>query len=78
MHYDNRFELIIAFVFIVSPQLGVIGPKAQDLVIPFCLGAGKPIPNFHLRALAIRSELLLTRYQTVHIKNLTGKYIMEL
>ena len=46
--------------------------------IPFRLGEGEPLPYFHLRALAIRSELVLVRYQTGKINNITGKYIMEL
>ena len=41
MHYDNIFELIIATVFNMIPQLGGIGPKAKDLVIwPDCLVGG--------------------------------------
>ena len=40
MQYDNVFELLIAVVFCISPQLGVLGPKYQDLVIPFCLCEG--------------------------------------
>ena len=78
MHYDNGFELLIAVVFSISPQLGVLGPKGQDLVIPLCLGEGEYLPYFHLKALTIRSEIVLTRYQTVQINNLTVKYIMEL
>ena len=60
------------------PQLEELGPKAQDLVIPFYLGGKESLPDFHLRSLAIINELVLMRYQTVHNKNLTGKYIMEL
>ena len=71
----------------MSPQLGGIGHKSQDLVTPFCLGEGKIIPyfhlislvtrselvpDFHLRALAIRSELVLIKYQTVQIRNSQG------
>ena len=62
----------------MSPQLGGLGLKDQDLVIPFRLGEGEPLSDFHLRALAIRSEVVLMRDQTVQINNLTGKYIMEL
>ena len=57
----------------MSPQIGVLGPKAQDLVIPFLLGEGENLPGFHLRALTIRSELDLMQYQTGQINNLTGK-----
>ena len=62
----------------MSPQLGGIGPKAEELMIPFRLGKGEPISDFHLRYIAIIIELLLMRYKTVYINNLTGKYIMEL
>ena len=77
MHYYNEFERIIAVVFSMSPQLGVLGPKAQDLVIPFRIVEGEPLTDFQLRALEIRSEPVLIRYQTVQINTLTGKYIME-
>ena len=40
MHYDNVSELIILVVLSMFPQLKVIGPRAQDRVIPFCLGEG--------------------------------------
>ena len=33
MNNDNYFELIISFLFAMSPQLGGIGPKSQDPVI---------------------------------------------
>ena len=68
MHYDNGFELLIAVVFAMSPQLGGLGPKYQDLTIPFRLGEGEPITYFHLIAFEIRSELLLMRDQTGPIK----------
>ena len=77
MHYYNGFELLIAFSFSAIPQLGGIGPKAQDLVISFCLGEGESLPYFHLRDLSIRSELVLMIYQTRNINKLTGKKIME-
>ena len=38
MHYDNVFKPHNAVVFYMSPKLGGLGPKAQDLVIPFRLG----------------------------------------
>ena len=62
----------------MSPQLGGLVPKAQDLVIPFRLGEGETLSDFHLRSLTIKSEPLLTRYQTGIINNLTGKYITEI
>ena len=78
MHYDNGSEIIIAVVFYMNPQLGGLGPKAQDLVIPFRLGEGEPLPDFHLIALVIISELLFRIYQTGQINNITRKYITEL
>ena len=60
------------------PQLRGFGHNAQYLVITFRLGEGEPLPYFHLISLAIRSELVLTIYQTVQINKITGKYIMEL
>ena len=64
MHCDNGFELLIYVVFAMSLQLVGLGPKAQDLVIPFCLGEGETLPDYHLRALKIRSELELMIDQT--------------
>ena len=64
MHYDNGFELLIAVVFSMIPQLGGLGPKYQDLLIPLQLDEGETISYFHLRALSIRSELASTRYQS--------------
>ena len=40
MNFDNGFDLIIAVVFVMSPQLGGLGPKSQDLVAIFSLGEG--------------------------------------
>ena len=57
MQYENGFELLIEVVFTMIPQLGGLGPKYQDLFIPFHLGEGKTLPDFHLRDLTIRSEL---------------------
>ena len=78
MHSENGFELLIAVVFSVIPQLGGLGPKDQDIVIPFWLGEVESLPDFHLRDLGIRSEILFMRDQRFQINNLTGKYIMEL
>ena len=47
-------------------------------MISFCLGEGEPLPDFHLRALAIRSEIVLMRDLKGWIKKLTVKYNMEL
>ena len=75
MHYYNGFELIIAFVLSMIPQLGGIVTKTQDLVIPLRLGEGEHLSDFHLRALAIKSELIFMINQTGQINNLTDKYI---
>ena len=48
MNNENVFDLLIAVVFAMIPWLGGIGPKAQDLVIYFCLGEGRIIPQLHL------------------------------
>ena len=78
MNNDNSFELIIAVVFSMSPLLGGLGPKYQDLVIYCHLGEGKKLPQFHLRALHARSENFLLQNKTGKINNFTGKYTMEL
>ena len=33
MNLDRLFDLIVVFVFTISPQLGGLGPKSQDLVV---------------------------------------------
>ena len=73
MQYDNGFKALIAVVFYMSPKLGGLESKVQDLVIPFLLGEGETFSDFHIRAIAIISELVLMRYQTGHINNFTGK-----
>ena len=40
MNNDNVFDLFIAIVFVIIPQLGGLVHKAQDLVISFNLGEG--------------------------------------
>ena len=62
MHYGNGFELLIAVVFAMSPQLGGLVTKAKDLVIYFRPGGVEPLQYFLFRALAIRSELVLMIY----------------
>ena len=59
MNNDNGFDLLIPAVFAMSTQLGVFGPKTQELLISFCLGEGETLPQFHLRDLRIRSEIFL-------------------
>ena len=63
MYYNNGFELIIEVVL---------------SMIHFHLGEGEPLPDFYLKSLAIRREIVLMRYQRVQIKNRTRKYVMEL
>ena len=62
----------------MSPQLGGLGPKYQDLVIYFLLGEIENIPQFHLRDIHTRSEIFLLQDKTGQINRPTGKYIMEL
>ena len=62
----------------MSPQLGELGPISQELVIYSHLGKGENLPQFHLRAIQIRSENFMLQDETGKINNLTGKYIMEL
>ena len=50
------------------PQLGGLVPKSIDLVITFCLAEGENIPQFHLRALQIRSGIFLLQNKTGQIK----------
>ena len=38
MNIDNIVDLLVAVVFAMSPQIGVIGPKYQDLVTYICVG----------------------------------------
>ena len=44
MYYENVFELLIAVFFAMSPQLGGLGPKSQDLTLR--LVEGEPLPFF--------------------------------
>ena len=78
MNIDIVFDIMIAVVFSMSTQPRWLEKKPQDLVISFCLGEGENIPQFHLRALQIRSEIFLLQDKTGQINNLTGKYIMEI
>ena len=68
MNNDNGFDLLIAIVFAMITQLGVLGTKSQDLVIYFRLGEGVTILKFHLRSLQIISENFLLQYDTGKIK----------
>ena len=64
MNNDNGFDLIIDVLFTMSPQLGVLVPNSQDLVISFCLGKEETLPQSHLRALQIRSEIFMFQDKT--------------
>ena len=75
MNNDNGFDLIIAVVFAMITQQRGLGTKYKYLVVSFCLGEGENLPQFHLRALQIRDEKFLLKYQAEQINNLTGKYI---
>ena len=55
MHNNNVFDLLIAVIFTMSPQIGVLGTKAQYFLIPFRLGEVETLPYFHLRDITIRS-----------------------
>ena len=57
MNIINGFDLLIDVVFDMVSRLRGFGIKAQDLVISFCLVEGETIPQFHPRALQIRSEI---------------------
>ena len=76
MNLDNRVYLLVAVAFYMSPQLGGIGTKYQDLVVYFCLGEGETLPQFHPRALQTRSEMFLFNDEAGQTNNLIGKYIM--
>ena len=65
MNNDNIFYLIVSIVFAVSPQLGVIGPKDQDLVISCALVKEKLFlvqgPDQHVHFFYARSRFRLPR-----------------
>ena len=52
---DLNFFFVV--VFVMSPQLVVLEPKAQNLVIPFRLGEVEPLLDFHTRSLTIIIKL---------------------
>ena len=76
--YINNYNGLDLIFFSVSPQLGRLGPKAQDLVIYFSLVEEETLPRFHLRDIHIRNEKFLLQDETGQINNLIGKYTMEL
>ena len=73
MNIDKVFDLLVDDVFIMIPQLGRLGPKAQDLVICFCLGKGETLPQFYLKDLQARREMFLMRDKTGQTNNFTGR-----
>ena len=48
MNILKGFDLILYVVFSDIPQLGIIGSKAQDLVVSFHIVEVKSLPEFHL------------------------------
>ena len=57
----------------MSSQLIGLGTKSQGFLISFSLDEMEPRPDFHRRALTIKSELVLIRDKTGKIKKVTGK-----
>ena len=49
MNIDNEFDLLVDVLFVVIIKFGVIGTKAQGLVISFLLGEGESLSEYHLR-----------------------------
>ena len=78
MNNNHGFDLFIYVVFAISPQIGGLGPKYQDLVISFYRGEVENLPQFRLIYLQVRSDISLLQDESGQINNLTGKYIMEL
>ena len=76
--FELIFNLLLDFFFAMSPQLGGLGLKYQDLVISFWLGEGETLQQLRLRALQIRSEFFPLQDETGQINNLTSKYTMEM
>ena len=76
MNIDNGFDLIIAVLFVMSPQVRGLGPKHQNLVISFHLGEGENIPQFHLRAIQIRNENFLLQDQTRNNQQPHRKFLL--
>ena len=61
MNNNNGFDPLIYVIFAMSPQLGVLRPKAQDIMILFRLSEVETIPKFNLRALQIISKIFPTQ-----------------
>ena len=54
MNNDNGFDVLVEVFFAMSPQLGGIVTKAQDLVTSFEPIVGYSLPDFNLQALQAR------------------------
>ena len=78
MNKDNVYDLLIAVVFAIIPQLGGLGPKSQDLVISLHIGEVEIVTKFYPSAVQIRSEMFLLQDETGRINNPTGEHIMLL
>ena len=63
-------------LFTISPQIRGIVPKAQDLVISFCLGEWELLPEFDIKAIQVRRVMYLLNDKTGQTNNLRGKHIM--
>ena len=64
MNNDNIFYLLVEVVFSMSPQLGGIGPKAQEPFTSFKLTEGESLPDFHLQDIQSRGEIHLLNDET--------------
>ena len=51
MNNDNIFDLLVAVVFSISPQLGGIESNSKFRVASFQLIGGELLPEFHLQDL---------------------------
>ena len=75
MNTDNEFELIVAFAFTISPQLGVIGPKISDITTSLTLRPGETIPDLTIHTLRVIIKIILLKDETFQKNALTGTYI---
>ena len=76
MNIDNIFDILVAFLFSMSPQLGGLGSKSQELLIYFLLGEGEPITEFYLRYFQTRSETYLLNDKKLQTNNLIKSAIV--
>ena len=78
MNLDNLFDLLVAVVFSMSPQIGVIRPKHQDLLVYYLLGEVETLSQSYQRKLQGTSKLSLLNNKTQQTTNLVGKYTTEI